>query len=139
MVNAVGLVLGLLARERTGKAQYVESTMIAANAYANIDDFYWHAGKQPRPLPDGDGHGLHARYRLYRARTGWVFLACPFEDEWQAYVPQPSSGPTCWMIHGSLLPKARARSTTTRWPTSWAESSPAKIQRTGSNCSPPST
>ena len=84
MVNAVGLVLGLYARERTGEAQYVESTMINANAYLNIDDFYWHEGKQPRPLPDRDGHGLHALYRLYRAKTGWVFLACPFEDEWQA-------------------------------------------------------
>jgi crotonobetainyl-CoA:carnitine CoA-transferase CaiB-like acyl-CoA transferase len=84
MVNAVGLVLGLYARERTGRAQYVESTMIAANAYANVDDFYWHEGKQPRPLPDGDGYGLHALYRLYRAKTGWVFLACPFEDEWEA-------------------------------------------------------
>ncbi len=83
MVNAVGLLLGLYARERTGDAQYVESTMIAANAYANIDDFYWHEGKQSRPLPDGDGYGLHALYRLYRAKTGWVFLACPFEDEWQ--------------------------------------------------------
>ncbi len=84
MVNAVGLVLGLYARERTGRAQYVESTMIAANAYANVDDFYWHEGKLPRPLPDGDGHGLHALYRLYPAKTGWVFLACPFEDEWEA-------------------------------------------------------
>ncbi len=84
MVNAVGLVLGLYARERTGKAQYVESTMIAANAYANVDDFYWHEGKQPRPLPDSNGYGLHALYRLYRAKSGWVFLACPFEDEWEA-------------------------------------------------------
>ena len=84
MVNAVGLVLGLYARERTGEAQYVESTMINANAYLNIDDFYWHEGKQPRPLPDSNGYGLHALYRLYRAKTGWVFLACPFEDEWQA-------------------------------------------------------
>ena len=58
--------------------------MIAANAYLNIDDFYWHEGKQPRPLPDRDGYGLHALYRLYRAKTGWVFLACPFENEWEA-------------------------------------------------------
>ncbi len=84
MVNAVGLVLGLYARERTGQAQYVESTMIAANAYANADDFYWNQGKHPRPLPDRDGYGLHALYRLYRAKTGWVFLGCPFEDEWEA-------------------------------------------------------
>ena len=84
MVNAVGLVLGLYARERTGQAQYVESTMINANAYLNIDDFYWHEGKQPRPLPDPEGYGLHALYRLYRASYGWVFLACLFDDEWQA-------------------------------------------------------
>ena len=62
--------------------------MIAANAYANIDDFYWHEGKHPRPLPDGDGYGLHALYRLYRAKTGWVFLACPFEAEWRR-LPNP--------------------------------------------------
>ncbi len=84
MVNSVGLILGLYARERSGKAQYVESTMIAANAYANADDFYWHQGKDSRRLPDQDGYGLHALYRLYRAKGGWVFLACPFEEEWQS-------------------------------------------------------
>ena len=84
MVNSVGLVLGLYARERTGKAQYVESTMIAANAYANADDFYLHQGKAPRRLPDRDGYGLGALYRLYRAKSGWVFLGCPFEEEWVA-------------------------------------------------------
>ena len=82
MVNAVGLILGLYARERTGRAQYIESTMIAANAYANADDFYWHQGKLPRRLPDPGGYGLDALYRLYHAKSGWVFLACPFEDEW---------------------------------------------------------
>ena len=84
MVNAVGLALGLYARQRTGQAQYVESTMINANAYLNIDDFYWHEGKQTRPLPDAEGYGLHALYRLYHASNGWVFLACLFDDEWQA-------------------------------------------------------
>ena len=90
MVNAVGLVLGLYARERTGEAQYVESTMINANAYLNIDDFYRHEGKQPRPLPDREGFGLHALYRLYRAKTGWVFLACLFDDEWESPLRRPS-------------------------------------------------
>ena len=84
MVNAVGLMLGLYARERTGQAQYVESTMIAANAYANADDFFHHQAKPPRALPDADGYGLNALYQLYRARDGWVFLACPFEQEWTA-------------------------------------------------------
>jgi len=58
--------------------------MIAANAYANADDFYWHQDRPPRRLPDRDGYGLDALYRLYRAKSGWVFLACPFEEEWEA-------------------------------------------------------
>ena len=84
MVNSVAMLLGLYARERTGRGQYIESNMLGANAYANADDFYWHEGKPPRLLPDPDGYGLNALYRLYPARSGWVFLACPFEEEWQA-------------------------------------------------------
>ena len=83
MVNAVGMLLGLYARERTGKAQYIESNMLGANAYANADDFFWHEGKPPRRRPDSEGYGMSALYRLYPARSGWVFLACPNEDEWQ--------------------------------------------------------
>jgi crotonobetainyl-CoA:carnitine CoA-transferase CaiB-like acyl-CoA transferase len=84
MVNSVGMLLGLYARERTGKAQYIESNMLGANAYANANDFFWHEGKPPRRRPDSEGYGLSALYRLYPARSGWVFLACPNEDEWQA-------------------------------------------------------
>ena len=84
MALSAAMVMGLYARERTGRGQYIESTMLGASAYANADDFFWHTGKSPRRLPDPDGYGLDALYRLYRARDGWVFLACPFEDEWRA-------------------------------------------------------
>ena len=84
MANSVAMLLGLYARERTGMGQYIETTMLGNNAYANADDFFWHKGKPPRPLPDSEGYGLNALYRLYPARSGWVFLACPFEEEWEA-------------------------------------------------------
>ena len=84
MAISVAVLLGLHARERTAEAQYVESTMLGGNAYANADDFYWHEGKGPRAIPDAQGFGLHALYRLYQARNGWVFLACPFEEEWRS-------------------------------------------------------
>lgn len=83
MGNSVGMLLGLYARERMGVGQYVETSMLGNNAYANADDFFWYQGKPDRLLPDPKGYGLHALYRLYRARDGWVFLACPFETEWQ--------------------------------------------------------
>ena len=129
MVNAVGLVLGLYARARTGRAQYVESTMIAANAYANADDFFAHPGKRPRALPDADGYGLGALYRLYRARDGWVFLACPFEEEWTALcetVGRPDlledprfATPEARAAHDDALIDELARLFATRAPLEW--------------------
>ena len=82
MALSVAMTMGLYARQRTGKGQYIESTMLSANAYANADDFYQHQGKTPRRLPDPQGYGLDALYRLYRTSDGWVFLACPFDHEW---------------------------------------------------------
>ncbi len=84
MAVSVAALLGFHARKRTGKGQYVTSSMIQANAYANADDFFWYEGKPGRPMPDADGYGLHALYRLYEVQKGWVFLAAPWEEEWQA-------------------------------------------------------
>ena len=84
MVISAGVMLGLYARERLGISQSILPTMIGANAYANADDFFSYEGKPERLLPDPEGHGLHALYRLYEGQRGWVFLACPFEEEWQA-------------------------------------------------------
>ena len=84
MVIATGLMLGLYARQRFGIAQYLETTMLGANAYTNADDFFSYEGKPPRAIPDAEGYGLNALYRLYRAERGWVFLACPFDHEWQS-------------------------------------------------------
>jgi len=82
MVISAGVMLGLYARERMGISQSILSTMICANAYANADDFFYYTGKPERLSPDGEGYGLHALYRLYQAKRGWVFLACLFEEEW---------------------------------------------------------
>jgi crotonobetainyl-CoA:carnitine CoA-transferase CaiB-like acyl-CoA transferase len=84
MVISTAVLLALYSRERTGKGQYVETSMLGANAYANADDFFAYQGRPPRLLPDAQGYGPHPLYRLYRARQGWVFLACPREGEWQA-------------------------------------------------------
>ena len=83
MVATTAMVLALYARQRLGKPQYVEVSMIGANAYANADDFFDYEGKPDRAIPDADGFGLNALYRLYEAADGWVFLACPLESEWR--------------------------------------------------------
>jgi crotonobetainyl-CoA:carnitine CoA-transferase CaiB-like acyl-CoA transferase len=78
-------MLALLARNRTGRGQAVEVTMLQANAWANADEAYDYEGRPPCVLPDEQCFGLNALYRLYRANEGWVFLACPFDHEWEAF------------------------------------------------------
>ena len=82
---ATGVLLALRARELTGEGQPVHVTMLNANAWTNADEYYDHADRPPIAMPDGDICGLHALYRLYRCREGWVFLGCLFQDEWEAF------------------------------------------------------
>ena len=79
---ATALLLGLVARERTGVGQELLTSMLGTTAWAVSDDALDYAGKGPRVGPDPMLHGLSALYRLYEARRGWVFLACPEPREW---------------------------------------------------------
>jgi crotonobetainyl-CoA:carnitine CoA-transferase CaiB-like acyl-CoA transferase len=80
------LMLGLAARWRTGKGQYLETTMMNSIVYCNSDDAFSYAGKPPRRTPDKLQLGLQATYRLYECRGGsWVFLAAPHDDEFSAF------------------------------------------------------
>ena len=79
---AVAILLGLRERDRTGRSQSIETTMLASAAYLFSDDFIRYEGKPDRPSPDHGQYGLSALYRLYRTSRGWVFLACPKLAEW---------------------------------------------------------
>lgn len=88
LVVGTALLMGLLARERSGTSQRLMTTMLCSNAYANADGCVVYDGKPPRPRPDAGLHGLSALYRLYRAAEGWVFLACLTAPEWDALVAE---------------------------------------------------
>lgn len=81
---ATALLLGLLARERTGIAQEMLTSMLCTTAYAVSDDALWYAGKPERSGPDRELYGLSALYRLYETSAGWIFLAAPAASEWPA-------------------------------------------------------
>src|SRR5579875_2007805 len=81
---ATAIMLALLARQRTGRGQAIEVTMLQGNAWANADEAYDYEGRPPYLLPDAQCYGLNALYRLYPAGEGWVFLACVFDREWEA-------------------------------------------------------
>jgi crotonobetainyl-CoA:carnitine CoA-transferase CaiB-like acyl-CoA transferase len=82
---ATGIMLGLAARLRTGKGQYVETTMMNSIVYCNSDDAMDYAGKPERQAPGKEQLGLEATYRLYETGEGWVFLAARPDDEFAAF------------------------------------------------------
>ncbi len=82
---ATALLLGLQARDATGRGQELMTTMIASNMYANSDELIQYDGRPPAPRVDGDVTGVGALYRLYETADGWVFLACLRRIEWDAF------------------------------------------------------
>ena len=77
-------MLGLWARERTGRGQYVETSMLSSAGYIHSGDLVQYDGRPPIRLADQGQHGLHALYRLYACREGWLFLAARGDREWSA-------------------------------------------------------
>jgi crotonobetainyl-CoA:carnitine CoA-transferase CaiB-like acyl-CoA transferase len=82
---ATGIMLGLAARLLTGKGQYIETSMMNSNVYANSDDAFYYEGKPDRRVPDKEQLGLEATYRLYEASDGWIFLAVRFDQEFASF------------------------------------------------------
>jgi crotonobetainyl-CoA:carnitine CoA-transferase CaiB-like acyl-CoA transferase len=80
LVVGTGMLLGLLARCRTGEGQYLETTMMCSNAYVVSDEFFDYDGRRPVSGHDEDGAG--PLYRLYPCTSGWVFLAAPMPGDW---------------------------------------------------------
>jgi crotonobetainyl-CoA:carnitine CoA-transferase CaiB-like acyl-CoA transferase len=130
--QAVGtaIMLGLLARERTGQGQAIQATMMCANGWANHDEAYDYQGRPPYAVPDAECYGLHALYRLYETSDGWVFLACPFEEEWQALchaigradlIGDPRFAPAARMAHDEELIEQLAAVFATRTAEEWEQ------------------
>jgi crotonobetainyl-CoA:carnitine CoA-transferase CaiB-like acyl-CoA transferase len=69
-------MLGLIARERTGRGQYVETTMLCSAAYILSDDEVQYAGRPEPGIADSGQHGLGPLYRLYQCGGGgWIFVS----------------------------------------------------------------
>lgn len=87
LVVATSVMLGLVARQRSGVGQQVLIDMFGANAYANHDDFLSYPGKPSRAMPDAELLGLNATYRLYQcAEDQWVFLALTNQQEHNNFI-----------------------------------------------------
>jgi len=90
---ASAMLLGLLARARTGKSPRMLTSMMGTSAHVLADQMLDYRAMTALPGPDEELHGLSARYRLYETAEGWVFLAAPDEAQWEtlarALAPAP--------------------------------------------------
>ena len=74
-LGALATVLALVARERLGIAQRVNTSLLAAGALMCADGFMSYQDMPPRPLPDRDQYGLGPLRRVHRASDGWIAVA----------------------------------------------------------------
>ena len=83
LMLAVAVLMALNHRDKTGRGQKIDLSLMKTGALATSDDFMRYEGKKERPLADAGVRGMSALYRIYETAEGWVFLACVQEKEWE--------------------------------------------------------
>jgi crotonobetainyl-CoA:carnitine CoA-transferase CaiB-like acyl-CoA transferase len=74
-MGALGTILALFVRERTGVVQRVDSNLLNGGIVLSSEWFTRYAGKPTRRLADKGQYGLDAFHRLYQAHDGWLYVA----------------------------------------------------------------
>lgn len=84
---ATAALFGLAGRDRTGKGQYVETTMLSSMGYAVSQWSIEYPGQDDdAPIPDQGQHGFSALHRLYPTGDGWLFIQSDTDDQWRRLV-----------------------------------------------------
>lgn len=80
---ALGAVMALYSRERTGVAQKVDCNLLNAGAMLRGDDFLRYEGKMPSRIADKGQYGLSALHRLFQTKQGWLYLIAEAQCDWE--------------------------------------------------------
>jgi len=73
-MGALGTILALFVRERTGVVQRVDSNLLNGGVILSSEWFTRYAGKPTRRLADKGQYGLDAFHRLYQVHDGWIYV-----------------------------------------------------------------
>ena len=74
-MGALGTIMALYARARTGVAQRVDCDLLAGGIVLSSAWFTRYSGKPERPLADKEQYGIGPFHRLYRLQDGWIYVA----------------------------------------------------------------
>ena len=83
-LGALGSVMALYVRERTGVAQRVDTNLLIGGMLVSGEGFVRYRGRPPRRLADKGQYGLDPLHRLYETKDGWIYLVAENEKTWLA-------------------------------------------------------
>jgi crotonobetainyl-CoA:carnitine CoA-transferase CaiB-like acyl-CoA transferase len=78
------IVLGLSARDGTGRGQYIETNMLVSAGYAFSDSLVEFEHAPARVINDGAQLGISALQRIYECAEGHLVVSVVRDDEWGA-------------------------------------------------------
>jgi len=73
-MGALGMILALFARHRTGTVQRIDANLLNAAVVLSSAWFTKFDGQPVRPMADKKQYGLNPFHRLYRLRDGWIYV-----------------------------------------------------------------
>lgn len=83
LLGAYGVAMALYVRAKTGKGQYLHTSLLNASIAIQSGEFVSYASK-PEEDSRMDSFGINATYRLYNTQDGWILLGCNDESSWPA-------------------------------------------------------
>jgi crotonobetainyl-CoA:carnitine CoA-transferase CaiB-like acyl-CoA transferase len=140
-MGALGTILALYVRERTGVAQRVDTNLLNGGIILSSEWFTRYSGKPTRRLADKGQYGLDPFHRLYQVSDGWLYVAAETpelrrtlcrsvdsEDLLREHADAPAA------CHPADTPLARALSK--RFAALRLDESLARLQAAGVPCAP---
>jgi crotonobetainyl-CoA:carnitine CoA-transferase CaiB-like acyl-CoA transferase len=86
ILAALGILAAVIAREKTGRGQVVETSLMEAA----VQQTFWHAAMffatGVNPGPTGSAHILTAPYQAFPTRDGWINIGGANQSNWERIV-----------------------------------------------------
>ncbi|MGH7321719.1 MAG: CaiB/BaiF CoA transferase family protein [Candidatus Rokuibacteriota bacterium] len=85
LFGVVGILCALRARRRTGRGQFVDTSLFEAGVALSVWEAteYWYTGQVPRRL--GTAHRLHAPYQAFQARDSQFTVGANTDKLWRLF------------------------------------------------------
>jgi crotonobetainyl-CoA:carnitine CoA-transferase CaiB-like acyl-CoA transferase len=85
MLSAFGCILGLRARQRTGRGQFCETSLLRAAMAFQAGEFIFYDGRPDMENGAPEHRGRSALSRAYQCRDGeWLFVSAETPSQWSA-------------------------------------------------------